>query len=98
METKNISFFSNNESAHVFGISMGGMIAQRLAFAYPDRIRSLVLGCSTAGGTPHIQPSPEISELMVARAALTGTPEENAWAAAPIVYSQAFIHAHPELF
>ncbi len=38
------------ESAHIVGASMGGMVAQELALEYPERVRSLVLGCTTYSG------------------------------------------------
>ncbi len=38
------------DSAHVFGISMGGMVAQELVINHPDRVRRLVLGCTYCGG------------------------------------------------
>lgn len=37
------------ERAHVIGASMGGMIAQHMAYRYPDRVRSLVSFMSTSG-------------------------------------------------
>lgn len=36
--------------ANVFGVSMGGMIAQELVLAHPDRVETLVLGCTSPGG------------------------------------------------
>lgn len=37
------------QSAHVLGASMGGMIAQELLLHHPERVRSLVLGCTSMG-------------------------------------------------
>lgn len=39
------------DSAHVHGLSLGGMVAQELAIRAPHRVRTLVLGATTAGGT-----------------------------------------------
>jgi pimeloyl-ACP methyl ester carboxylesterase len=38
------------ERAHVFGISMGGMIAQEFTLRYPQRVKTLTLGCTSCGG------------------------------------------------
>ena len=47
--------------AFVFGISMGGMIAQQLAIRHPERVRALVLGCTFAGHLRSSKPSPKVA-------------------------------------
>jgi 3-oxoadipate enol-lactonase len=58
------------ERAHVVGTSLGGVIAQELALAYPERVGKLVLACTTPGG-PRAYPMPQPTvDLMLARASL----------------------------
>ena len=46
------------ERAHVLGTSLGGMVAQELALAVPERVDRLVLACTTPGGSEAF-PMPE---------------------------------------
>ena len=34
------------DQAHIYGVSLGGVVAQQLAIETPERVRSLVLGCT----------------------------------------------------
>lgn len=38
------------DSAHVYGVSFGGMVAQHLALAHPDKVNKMVLACTSCGG------------------------------------------------
>jgi pimeloyl-ACP methyl ester carboxylesterase len=60
------------DSAHVIGLSMGGMIAQELILGHPDRVRRLVLGCTTPGLSRGVPPSPEVlADLTASREGLS---------------------------
>lgn len=37
-------------SAHVIGVSFGGMVAQELVIRHPERVERLVLACTSSGG------------------------------------------------
>jgi pimeloyl-ACP methyl ester carboxylesterase len=52
------------DSAHVWGVSMGGGIAQQLAITAPERVRSLILGC-TAIKTAVVKAHPHLGALLI---------------------------------
>jgi 3-oxoadipate enol-lactonase len=52
------------DSAHVVGISMGGMVAQELALAHPRLVRTLTLGCTYCGGEGSSLTAPEVIQRL----------------------------------
>jgi len=62
------------DSAHVLGVSMGGMVAQELALAQPESVRTLTLGCTYCGGPGSVRPGAEVVGRVM-RAALSGDRE-----------------------
>jgi 3-oxoadipate enol-lactonase len=52
------------DSAHVLGISMGGMVAQELALAGPERVDTLCLGCTYCGGPGSALMPPEVRQRL----------------------------------
>jgi pimeloyl-ACP methyl ester carboxylesterase len=75
------------DKAHVFGASMGGMIAQEFALAYPDRVISLILGCTAAGGPQAVAAAPEVMAALNARGLMTA--EEGIQAMVPYIYDES---------
>lgn len=70
--------------AHVYGISLGGMVAQEFALRYRDRVGALVLGATTPGGPFAVPRDPQVLTFYTRVGAMG--PEEAEWAAVPYSY------------
>ena len=82
------------DSAHVYGLSMGGMIAQEMAIRFPDRVRALVLGGTSHGGPRAVLPSPRIAAALTSR----GAPQHvRAELVGRALFTQGFREREPEL-
>jgi pimeloyl-ACP methyl ester carboxylesterase len=68
------------ERAHVYGQSFGGMVAQELAITGPERVRTLILGCTHAGPRHAVRPR-------------TTAPKGQPWR---VMYAPGFPDRHPE--
>ena len=70
-------------TAHIFGVSMGRMIAQEFALQYPNKVRSLILACTAPGGPQAVRAEQEALQVLMTRGQ---DPEAFAKAIGPFIY------------
>ncbi|WP_280336040.1 alpha/beta fold hydrolase [Nocardia wallacei] len=76
------------DRADVYGTSMGGRVAQWIAARYPERVRALVLGCTSPGGKHGVDRGGDIRALLA-------NPATAHRALLDLMYTPAWLAAHP---
>ncbi|MCS7114224.1 MAG: alpha/beta fold hydrolase [Nitrososphaerota archaeon] len=84
----------NVPKAHIFGLSMGGMIAQELALNFPERVERLIL-CSTFCGGPKAVLPPLLPPPHIGRE--VAPPKEAVKNSLRAVFTEEFIRTHSEI-
>jgi 3-oxoadipate enol-lactonase len=82
-------------SAHVYGVSMGGMVAQEFAIRFPHRVRGLILAGTSPGGPLGARPSPRQVAAVAWRVGGGTLRRRRPWLA-PALFSEAFAAREPE--
>jgi pimeloyl-ACP methyl ester carboxylesterase len=80
------------DRAHIYGISMGGMIAQHLALRHPEAAASLVLACTSSGGR---LAEPPDEEYVLSVFNTEGTAEARLRGRLHFLFTDSFIRSNP---
>jgi 3-oxoadipate enol-lactonase len=83
------------DRTHVFGLSMGGMIAQELAIRYPGRVNGLVLACTHCGGPHQISASAEVGSIFMEM--IQTASDESKSRAATCLFHKETLEKRPEV-
>lgn len=85
-------------AAHMYGHSMGGMIAQEFALRYQQRTASLILACTSASGGPVVLADDEVNALVFDFHSAEGMdPKERIRRLLPLSFSREFIESNPDV-
>jgi 3-oxoadipate enol-lactonase len=82
-------------SAHVFGLSMGGMIAQELAIQYPERVSGLILASTHCGGRHQVAASQEVRSVLMDM--IHTASDESKLKAAACLFDKETLEKRPEV-
>ncbi|WP_024800085.1 alpha/beta fold hydrolase [Nocardia sp. BMG51109] len=74
--------------ADIYGTSMGGRVAQWVAARYPERVRALVLGCTSPGGRHAVDRGADIRRSLA-------DPATAGQALKDLMYTPAWLETHP---
>ena len=83
------------EAAHIVGVSMGGMIALEFALRHPKKVRALVLGCTTPGGSKAVRIGGDAFNAAYSSKPMSA--EERGRALAAAAFTKGYIDRHPEI-
>lgn len=77
----------------IMGISMGGFISLELALRHPARVEKMILVATSAGGTSHVTPAPEIGATLLRKEG--EDIETRVRRTSPLIAAPGYCVAHP---